>query len=333
MKVIEVGIGRARAPQSGLVVVVDDQVIEFAAAVASLASAAAAPPASLGDVLADWDQWSDRLLDIKDLVRADRERVPGLGPVVDVTMDAPVVPDALLLFAAANYAAHAAEAEESDRVGATVGTGPTDPYMFLKPSRSVVGPTDPVIAPSDAQMVDWEVELGAVIGRAGRRIPAESAMDHVAGYTICNDVSARDHVQRQEWPFFSSDWFAQKGYDTFTPIGPVIVPAAAVADPYALGLRLWVDDELKQDAVASDMVFDIAAQIEFASRFATLRPGDIISTGTPAGVGMATGRYLAAGETMRAEIDGLGRQRSLVVSEDSEAEPHGQAVARASRTR
>lgn len=314
---IEIGIGKARAPQSGLVVVVDDQVIDFSAAVASLDTAAAAPPALLGDVLADWAPWSDRLLAIRDLVRADRERISSLGQLADVTMDAPLVPDALLLFAAANYAAHTAEAEGSDRVGAKVGAGATDPYMFLKPNRSVVGPTDPIVAPSDAQMVDWEVELGAVIGRVGRRIRAESAMDHVAGYTICNDVSARDHIQRQEWPLFSSDWFAQKGYDTFTPIGPVIVPAAAVPDPYALGLRLWVDEELKQDGVASDMVFDIAAQIEFVSRFATLRPGDIISTGTPAGVGMATGRYLLAGETMRAEIDGLGWQRSPVVGEDS----------------
>ena len=164
-------------------------------------------------------------------------------------------------------------------------------------------------------MVDWEVELGAVIGKTGHRISVDSALDHVAGYTICNDVSARDHVRREEWPLFSSDWFAQKGYDTFTPIGPVIVPAAAIDDPYALGLRLWVDDDLRQDGVASDMVFDIAAQIEFASRFATLRPGDIISTGTPAGVGMATGRYLAVGETMWAEIDGLGRQRSPLVGD------------------
>jgi len=314
---IEVGIGRARDPQLGLVVVVGDHVFELAAAVASLDPAAAVPPSLLVDVLADWDLWSDRLLDIRDLISVDRERVPALGQLADVPLDAPVVPEALLLFAAANYAAHTAEAEDSERVGASVGTGATDPYMFLKPNRSVVGPTDPVIAPFDAQMVDWEVELGAVIGRAGRRIAAESAMDHVAGYTICNDVSARDHVQRKEWPFFSSDWFAQKGYDTFTPIGPVIVPAAVVGDPYALGLRLWVDDELQQDGIASDMVFDIAAQIEFASRFCTLRPGDIISTGTPAGVGMATGRYLAAGETMRAEIDGLGWQRSPVASEDS----------------
>ena len=310
---IEIGIGRDRA--TGLVLVVDDRVVGLADAVGLLESKAGVAPTLLGEVLDDWDRWSDRLLAIRDLVRADPERVRTAGDVTDVVFDAPVVPDALLLFAAANYAAHTAEAEDSDRVGATVGAGATDPYLFLKPNRSVVGPTDPVIAPLDAEMVDWEVELGAVIGKTGHRIPADSALDHVAGYTICNDVSARDHVRREEWPLFSSDWFAQKGYDTFTPIGPVIVPAAAIDDPYALGLRLWVDDDLRQDGVASDMVFDIAAQIEFASRFATLRPGDIISTGTPAGVGMATGRYLAVGETMWAEIDGLGRQRSPLVGD------------------
>lgn len=313
---IEIGIGRARNPQSGLVAVVDDQVFDLATIMVLLGPTDAPAPELLGDVLLDWERWSDRLLVIRDLVRADRERIPSLGSLSDVTLDAPVVPDALLLFAAANYAEHTIEAENSDWVGTKVGSGATDPYMFLKPNRSVVGPTDPILSPSDALMVDWEVELGVVIGRTGHRISADSAMDYVAGYTICNDVSARDHVQREEWPLFSSDWFAQKGYDTFTPIGPVIVPAAVVPDPYALALRLWVDDELKQDGVASDMVFDIADQIEYVSRFSTLRPGDIISTGTPAGVGMATGRYLVAGETMRVEIDGLGYQRSPVVSED-----------------
>lgn len=312
---IEIGIGRARDQATGLVVVVDDRVIGLSDAVGVLDSKAGASPTLLGEVLDDWDRWSDRLLAIRDLVRANPERIRTAGDVADVVLDAPVVPDALLLFAAANYAAHTAEAEDSDRVGATVGAGAADPYLFLKPNRSVVGPTDPVIAPPDAEMVDWEVELGAVIGKTGHSISVDSALGHVAGYTICNDVSARDHVRREEWPLFSSDWFAQKGYDTFTPIGPVIVPAAAIDDPYALGLRLWVDDDLRQDGVASDMVFDIAAQIEFASRFATLRPGDIISTGTPAGVGMATGRYLAVGETMWAEIDGLGRQRSPLVGD------------------
>ena len=312
---IAIGLGCRRGDRSELVAVVDDRVVDLAAAVRVVESSVAADVADLASVLADWSRWSDRLLAIEERYREDPASLPAGGTVADTDFAPPVVPDALLLFAAANYAAHAVEAEKSERIDGDVGGGAEDPYLFLKPNRSVVGPTDPVVAPKDVSMLDWEVELGVVIGREGRRIAAASAMDHVAGYTICNDVSARDHVTRPEWPLFSSDWFSQKGYDTFTPIGPVIVPAAAVPDPSALGLRLWVGDELMQDGLASEMVFGIAEQIEFASRFATLRPGDIISTGTPAGVGMATGRYLEPGETMRAEIDGLGSQRSLVVGE------------------
>lgn len=313
---IHVGVGRIRHPQHGPVVVVHDQVIDLASA-AVVVEPTVARPLDLRDVIAEWDPWVERLVAIEAAYGSDPDRFAVIGDVGAVTFDPPLVPDALLLFAAANYAAHKAEAERSERVGASVGAGATDPYLFLKPNRSVVGPTDPVVRPTDAHMVDWEVELGVVIGKPGRRIPAASAMEHVAGYTICNDVSARDFTVRTEWPLFSSDWFSQKGYDTFTPIGPVIVPAALVPDPYALGLRLWVGDELMQDAEASDMVFDIAAQIEYVSRFTTLRPGDIVSTGTPSGVGMATGRYLETGETMRAEIDGLGWQRSTVVGEDA----------------
>ncbi len=313
---IEIGLGCRRASGGALVAIVGDQLVDLAAALAVVEPASNDDRPSLADVLAQWPRWSDRLMSIADRYREDPDSLPTSGTADETAFDPPVVPDALLLFAAANYAAHATEAEKSEVITGDVSDGAQDPYLFLKPNRSVVGPTDPVVAPTDSTMVDWEVELAVVIGKAGRRIPAESAMAHVAGYTICNDVSARDHVTRPEWPLFSSDWFAQKGYDTFTPLGPVIVPAAAVPDPTALGLRLWVGDELMQDGRASEMIFGIAEQIEFASRFTTLRPGDIISTGTPAGVGMATGRYLAVGEQMIAEIDGLGRQKSTVVAEE-----------------
>lgn len=312
---IEIGLGRLRTAGRDLVVVVDDQIVDLGNAVRATDPGFADDDASLASVLADWSRWSDRLMAIRQRHVDDPASLAFEGPVSDAVFDPPIVPDGLLLFAAANYAAHKAEAEESERIKADVGDGADDPYLFLKPNRSVVGPTDPVVSPNDASMVDWEVELAVVIGKSGRRIAESSAMDHVAGYTICNDVSARDFVTRPEWPLFSSDWFAQKGYDTFTPLGPVIVPAAAVPDPSALGLRLWVGDELMQDGVASEMVFGIAEQIEFASRFTTLKPGDIISTGTPAGVGMATGRYLKPGEQMLVEIDGLGQQRTIVVEE------------------
>ena len=312
---IEIGLGCGRGQHVGLVAVVDDRVADLTEAVRAVEPGYADDVSDLSVVMADWPRWSDRLMTIAARDRDDPGAIPFTGTAADTEFDPPVVADALLLFAAANYAAHTTEVEDSDQVGGAVGGSAEDPYLFLKPTRSVVGPTDAVVAPCDVAMLDWEVELAVVIGTPGRRIPAASAMDHVAGYMVCNDVSARDHVTRPEWPLFSSDWFAQKGYDTFTPLGPVIVPAAAIPDPSSLRLRLWVGTELMQDGVAADMVFGIAEQIEFASRFATLRPGDIISTGTPAGVGMATGRYLKPGEEMVAEIDGLGRQRSRVVEE------------------
>ena len=182
---IEIGIGRARNPQSGRVAVVDDQVFDLATSLIFLGPTDAPAPELLSDVLLDWERWSDRLLAIRDLVRADRERIPSLGSLSDVTLDAPVVPDALLLFAAANYAEHTIEAENSDWVGTKVGSGATDPYMFLKPNRSVVGPTDPILSPSDALMVDWEVELGVVIAIASRPIRLWTTWPATRFATMC----------------------------------------------------------------------------------------------------------------------------------------------------
>ena len=236
-------------------------------------------------------------------------------PLESQELDAPVRPTASLIFTAANYAAHTSEAESSERVGKQVSTGSTTPYVFLKPMRSVVGPCDNIQKPFDVEQLDWEVELAAVIGSRGRRIPVDEALNYVAGYVICNDVSARDFVQRPDWPMFSSDWFAQKAFDTFTPFGPAFVPSGLIGDPNELRLVLTVDDEVMQDSLAGDMIFSIAEQIAYASRFTTLEPGDIISTGTPSGVGMARGRYLTTGETVKAMISGLGEQTNLVVDE------------------
>jgi 2-keto-4-pentenoate hydratase/2-oxohepta-3-ene-1,7-dioic acid hydratase in catechol pathway len=312
---IAVGIALRRDSGRPLSLVVDDRITELAGAL-RLAGHGDPGPESIDQLLTDWGRWGDAVLTVARILRDDPERV-SWERIEAVDLDPPLGTDPLLLFAAANYADHTREAEASPQVAQVVGgDGRRQPYLFQKPRRSVVGPTDAVVKPVDVDQLDWEVELAVVIGIGGRRIPADRAMDHVAGYVLCNDVSARDHVRRPDWPMFSSDWFAQKGYDTFTPLGPVLVPAAAVADPYALRLRLWVDDDLVQDGCAGDMVFDVADQIAHASRFCTLRPGDVISTGTPAGVGMATGRFLSVGSRMVAEIDGLGCQRTPVKAEE-----------------
>lgn len=311
---ISVGIGLQRGSANPLVLVVDDQVVSFSDAMGAQGTSVPAT-IELRDIIDDWARWEPLIVSAKELLRTDPGLVQGWSSVEDVVFDAPIPLDSMLVFTAANYAAHTREAESSEKVGQQVTTGSDNPYVFLKPMRSVVGPTDDIVKPFDVEQLDWEVELAVMIGREGRRIPVEEAMDYVAAYVLCNDMSARDFVRRADWPMFSSDWFGQKSFDTFTPMGPVLVPASEISDPDALRLRLWVGDELMQDGLAGDMIFSIAQQISYASRFATLKPGDIISTGTPSGVGMASGRYLDVGETVTLEITGLGRQQSRIIAE------------------
>lgn len=309
------GIALRRAPNNPLILVVNDHAVDFAVAIE--ATGGTCPRGvRLSDIYEKYDYWSTWIDTALEALTENRDLVTGWQPLNGIPLDPPVHPTATLIFTAANYAAHTTEAEASEKVGQKVSTGSKTPYVFLKPMRSVIGPDDDIVKPIEVQQLDWEVELAVVIGKAGRRIAVEDAMEHVAGYVLCNDVSARDFVQRPDWPMFSSDWFAQKAFDTFTPFGPAFVPASRVQDPTRLRLQLLVGDEVMQDALASDMIFSIPEQISYASRFTTLLPGDIISTGTPSGVGMARNRYLSAGETMTARITGLGEQHSRIIDED-----------------
>ncbi len=188
------------------------------------------------------------------------------------------------------------------------------PYMFAKATTSVTGPGATVYLPPESKKVDWEVELGVVIGRRGRRISPDAALDHVAGYTVVNDVSARDLTRRTDVPF-TFDWLQGKCFDTFAPIGPWIVPARCIDDPQQLGLRLTLNEEVMQDASTSGMIFDVREQIAFLSGFLTLEPGDIIATGTPTGVGMARSLFLKPGDVMVASVDQIGALRNPVAAE------------------
>ncbi len=161
--------------------------------------------------------------------------------------------------------------------------------------------------PHVAKKVDWEAELGVVIGRYGRNMTQANARDIVAGYTICNDVSARDLGRRgEEWPDFVTDWLGHKTFETSAPIGPWIIPVSAIPDPYKLKIDLWVNDTHMQDAEAGMMVFNIEEQIEYLSARMTLRPGDLIATGTPGGVGGGRGIFLQPGDKVRITIGGIG---------------------------
>jgi 2-keto-4-pentenoate hydratase/2-oxohepta-3-ene-1,7-dioic acid hydratase in catechol pathway len=200
-----------------------------------------------------------------------------------------------------NYAEHAREGNFE---------APERPLLFCKAPNALNGPTDPILLPRSTGQVDWEVELAVVIGVEGKRIPRERALDHVAGYTVMNDVSGR------EAQFRDSQWFRGKSFDTFAPMGPAVVTADELANPGALRLWTKVDGRLMQEGTTADMVFDVPTLIENISEDMTLLPGDVISTGTPAGVGIFRNPpvVLAAGNVVTCGIEGIGELSNPVVA-------------------
>lgn len=188
------------------------------------------------------------------------------------------------------------------------------PYVCIKLPHGVIGPNDAILLPHNSQQVDWEVELGAVIGKPCRGVFSKDALDYVAGYTIVNDISARDIIQRPDWPNFGSDFLMAKNFDTSTPIGPYLLPREFLPDPQNVALRLTRNGVLQQNGNTSSMIFSLAEQIEFISSIMTMLPGDVIATGTPAGVGWKRGLGLAAGDDLLLEIPEIGRLRNTVVA-------------------
>lgn len=201
-----------------------------------------------------------------------------------------------------NYHDHARE------VGAEI---PTEPIIFTKAVSSISGPNDPVMLPPDSQKSDWEVELGIVIGKHSRCLAREQAMDAVFGYCLVNDVSERAWQMER-----GGTWDKGKGWDTFGPIGPWLVSRDEIANPQALDIWLELNGKRMQSGTTSDMIFDVPTLVSYVSQFITLEPGDIISTGTPAGVGfgMQPQVFLKAGDVMRLGVTGLGEQQQQVIA-------------------
>jgi 2-keto-4-pentenoate hydratase/2-oxohepta-3-ene-1,7-dioic acid hydratase in catechol pathway len=202
-----------------------------------------------------------------------------------------------------NYSDHAAE------TGAPI---PKEPIVFLKADTALSGPNDPVVIPKDSKKTDWEVELAVVIGTTAQHVSEERALDHVAGYAVCNDVSEREfQIER------AGTWDKGKGCDTFGPLGPWLVTSDEVADPQALDMWLEVNGKRFQNGSTKTMIFGVRTLVSYVSRFMTLRPGDVISTGTPPGVGMGQKPnqiYLKPGDVMRLGIAGLGEQQQTCVA-------------------
>jgi len=292
-------------------VLVDDTVYDAAKLTAKVAYS------SVLAVLSDWAKANRALAQAAKNITAGKSRTKGT-PLARVKLLAPVLYPGAIFCAGANYRDHA---EEMARVqGSPLEKDQRElglsPWHFIKTARaSVVGPGTSVKLPGYSKMVDWEVELAAVIGRPAKNVTAERALDYVAGYTIANDLSARDVMKRPHLPDaspFKVDWLSQKCFDGSCPLGPWITPASTIPDPQKLAMKLWVNDELMQDSHTSRMIFSTAEQIAQLSTRVTLSPGDLILTGTPAGVGMARKRFLKSGETVRLWIENIGELRNTM---------------------
>jgi 2-keto-4-pentenoate hydratase/2-oxohepta-3-ene-1,7-dioic acid hydratase in catechol pathway len=248
--------------------------------------------ASVASLFANWDG-ARAALDAARVAPEDR---------VEGRRLAPLLYPGKILCAGANYFDHLAEmgmpgAKKSDQ----------RLFFFMKPPRNaIVGEGPTVRMPIGTQAFDWEVELAAVIGRTARDVPVERALDYVAAWTVAIDFSARDHNRAPE-TFYKLDWVAGKANDTCCPIGPRLIPAEAIGNPQDIGLKLWVNGVLKQDGRSTDMIFSVAEQIATASRIMTLDPGDLLLTGTPAGVGAPRKTFLKVGDLVEAEIERIGR--------------------------
>ncbi|GAB4148837.1 MAG: fumarylacetoacetate hydrolase family protein [Planctomycetaceae bacterium] len=244
-----------------------------------------------------------------------------INDLADTTVDAndvqllvPVPSPTKLLLLAGNYSAHIEEGG-----GRAEERAKTFPYVFMKPPlTTLTHPGNPVRIPAvSPDHIDWELELGIVIGKQCKGVSEADALNYVAGYTVVNDISDRkfrpnpNRVERDKDGFF--DWLHGKWHDTFCPMGPCVLPADQQADPQTLKMTLKVNGELEQDASTADMIFPVAAIVEFISSFVTLEPGDIISTGTPSGVGASKGKFLKDGDTLEAYIENIGTLTNPVI--------------------
>ncbi|MFH1489579.1 MAG: fumarylacetoacetate hydrolase family protein [Pseudomonadota bacterium] len=230
-------------------------------------------------------------------------------PLEDVRLLAPVLYPGVLYCAGANYRDHILE-----MTGNPPPAHYREPFFFLKTvAGTIIGPEQEIRLPPFSSKVDWEAEIAMVIGRRARNVNAGEAMSYVAGFTIMNDLSARDLTKREDVPFIF-DWIGQKCFDTAAPMGPWITPTDAIPDVNNMDIKLWVNGDLKQDSGSGQLIFKFEEQIAYLSRHVTLNPGDVIASGTPAGCGMARNEFLKPGDHIRIAVSGLGELTNPVVS-------------------
>jgi len=222
--------------------------------------------------------------------------------IADARMIAPTLNPSKMLFCGLNYASHVAELPGAET--------PEEPFFFSKLPSSIIGPDDPIFIPYPTTCLDWEVEVAAVIGKRAKGVPESEALDHIFGYTVVNDISSR------EIQFKDAQITLGKGLDGHCPMGPVIVTSDEIGDPGNLTARCWVNGELFQEANTDDLLFSFPFLISWLSRSITLEPGDIVTTGTPAGVGhfMDPPRYLQPGDSVKVAVEGIGEMTNPIAA-------------------
>lgn len=295
--------------------------------VLDLRAALSEPGLTVRTLLAQWDDAFTRLRALA------HDETGEWRPLDGLTVHAPVTPRQIFQ-SGANYRQHVIDlvvAHRSPDDARTVDevreaaaammdrrAAKDEPYVFVGLPTSIAGPYDDLVLPDWCEQPDWELELAAVIGRPAYRVSPEQALEHVAGYTIANDVTARELVFRRDMPEIGTDWLRCKNAPGFTPVGPWLVPAAFVADPGDPGdlqVTLRLNGAVMQDESTKDMIFDVARVVSYASQTCRLLPGDLVLTGSPAGNGLHWGRLLRDGDVMEGTITGLGTQRVRCTAE------------------
>lgn len=297
--------------------------------------------ASMLDMLEYWT-YNEKALAVAAAYLAANPDAEGLSaqlvPVAQLRVHAPIERPRQFFCAGANYRKHVIDLiVDQDRDPAAVGLPEAErrayaealmdlrvaegvPYIFNKPVTSITGPYDDVILQAGLQEPDWELELAVVIGRETFQVSEAEALEHVAGYTIVNDISNRELIHRPDLKAIGTDWVMGKGLPTYSPMGPFIVPAAQIADPQQLQITLKLNADVMQDESCADMIFPVKRLIAYLSSRIRLLPGDILITGSPSGNGSHYNRFLRPGDVMESTIEGLGTQRNRCVGADLRGE-------------
>ena len=313
-------LGRfARGKEPFTAIVLDDQVVPLASAAKAYGEARGRGllAETIDDLLANWDANFATLQEIVAYVEGEGLGRFVAGPLVEFRARPPVARPGKMFYAAQNFQEHVDEmlrSGMSKTEGGKQFTGDkktTRPYLFLKAPSCLTGAYDDIEIPLSMTKIDWEAEIALAIGKPGKRIKAERALDHVAGFMTTNDVSCRDLQVRQDRPALRSDWLGGKCHDGFAPMGPVLVPRTFVPDHTNLFIRLSVNGQVKQNGNTSQFIFTPEEQIEYASNLLSLQTADIFVCGTCGGVGQGTHTFLTPGDVMETEVQGLGRMRNL----------------------